>query len=189
VSAGDAWPDQFLLRPDVYAPLSTDTMVWPSIWPLSTIPLPSWIGMNNGLWESLPTMRNHLAKAWTTPPPHATIAVSWFSDRAFNDAGMFGPYINPTDPGERSPEWRHLGFDVSDGTLLSGLSNCGYYPDEIKTLRPQWQSRLNAWHLFDAVEDAFEFRALTETRVDEHAPFFVFGLYMIEGDPQRDQSA
>ena len=97
---------------------------------------------------------------------------------------MFGPHISPTDPGARPPEWPFLGFDVSDGSLLSGLSNCGYYPDELSTLRPQWQSRLNAWHLFEAREDAFEFRSLADKRVTEHAPFFVFGLYLVEGDPQ-----
>ncbi len=180
-SPGDEWPDQFLLRADVRAPLSTDTMVWPSIWQLTDVPLPSWIGMNAGLWESLPAMRKHLANAWTTPPPHAVIDVSWFSDRAFEDAGMYGPHLSPTDPAARSPEWRLLGFDVSDGGLLSGLSNCGYSTDEIRTLRPQWQFRLNSRHLFDAVEDAFEFRKLADARVPEHAPFFVFGLYLVDG--------
>jgi hypothetical protein len=154
-------------------------MVWPSIWPRANVPLPAWIGPNAGLWESLPAMRNHIANAWATPPLHTVVAVSWHSDREFNDAGMYGPYISPTDPAARSPEWQLLGFDVSDGGLLSGLSNCGYTPDEIHMLRPQWQPRLNARHLFDAVEDAFEFRQLTDARVPEHAPFFVFGLYLI----------
>jgi hypothetical protein len=170
-----------LLRADVGQPLSTDTIVWPSAWQLTDIPLPSWIGMNAGLWESLPAMRKHMSDAWTTPPPHAVIAVTWLSDRAFADAGMYGPYNSPTDPPARSPDWPLLGFDVSDGGLLSGLSNCGYTPDEIRTLRAQWQSRLNAHHLFDAVENAFEFRKLTDARVPEHAPFFVFGLYSVDG--------
>ena len=99
LSSSSAWEsgrrDQFLLRPDVRAPLSTDTLVWPSVWQLTDVPLPSWIGMNAGLWESLPAMREHLAKA---------------------------------------------------------------------------------------VEDVFEFRTLTDARVAEHAPFFVLGLYWIEGD-------
>jgi len=156
-------------------------MVWPSIWHHVTVPLPSWIGMNAGLWENLPALRDYLTNIWKTPPPHVIIAVSWYSDREFDDASMFGPYVSPTDPAARSPEWRLLGFDVSDGGLLSGLSNCGYSPDEIVTLRPQWASRLNSRHQFDTVEDAFEFRKLTDARVPEHAPFFVFGLYLVDG--------
>ena len=42
-----------------------------------------------------------------------------------------------------------------------------------------WGPRLNEHHLFKNAESAFAFRLVTNRRVPEHAPFFVYGLWLI----------
>ena len=192
---GAARREAYLLRVGVAKPLSTDTMVWPSVFDtgqgpglpasererllLAGLAAPRWTGPNAGLWESLADMR-HLAEIWTEPRPHAVIAVSWLSDDGFASAGRFGPYREPTAPAARGADWWLLGLDVADGSLLSGLANCGYRQLEIQELRRRWEPHLNRRHLFADPARAFEFRGLASARVPEHAPFFVYGLYLIE---------
>jgi hypothetical protein len=72
-----------------------------------------------------------------------------------------------------------LGFDVSDGFLLSCLTNCGYREDEVEALRARWTSCLNVHHLFTRAADASAFRDMSNARVKEHAPFFVYGIRLV----------
>jgi hypothetical protein len=69
-----------------------------------------------------------------------------------------------------------LGYDVADGAMLSGLSNCAYSPKEKARLSARWGDSLNQDGLFQAEDDAQRFALLTNTRVPEHAPFVVFEL-------------
>ena len=92
--------------------------------------------------------------------------------------GRFGVEAD-IDP---QPAWAFLGFDVADGDI-SGLCNCGYSPDEVVSLRPIWRPRLNEHGLFRDLDDALAFRKLTDKRVPEHAPFFVYGLWMVGPAP------
>jgi len=186
----------FLLDTGVERPLSVDPIIWPSVFDtgqgiglpaaerqrlgLAGIETPSWIGPNAGLWESLTAMREFLGANRLQVLPYAIVAVSWFSDRDFAEAGGVGPYLSGTSPAANSPDWRLLGLDVADGSLVSGLANCGYSEVELRELRPQWKTRLNAGHLLNDVVDAFRFRDLANKRVPEHAPFFVYGLYLVE---------
>ncbi len=80
--------------------------------------------------------------------------------------------------------WTLLGYDVADSGFTSGLSNCGYRPDidDVESLRRDWGPKLNERGLFDALEHADEFRRVSDARIPEHAPFFVFALYET-GDP------
>jgi hypothetical protein len=71
---------------------------------------------------------------------------------------------------------RLLGFDVADAALLSGLSNSGYAPGEMG----EWASQVNSSHLLPGVREAAHFRAFTETRVPEHSPFYVFGIWLLK---------
>jgi hypothetical protein len=71
-----------------------------------------------------------------------------------------------------------LGYDVADEVMTSGLSNCGYSDEEKRRLRPTWGPYVNQFHLFDDAEVASQFKLTTEFRVPEHAPFFVFGIYL-----------
>lgn len=78
------------------------------------------------------------------------------------------------------PGWQRLGFDVADGAI-SGLSNCGYEADEAGALRATWAARLNEHGLFVDVHDALAFRAVTDGRVREHAPFAVYAMWIVRG--------
>jgi hypothetical protein len=69
-----------------------------------------------------------------------------------------------------------LGFDVADSGFWSGLSNCGYSEVERAELRPKWQGRINDFGLLKSEQDALEFRDLSDARVPEHAPFWVYKL-------------
>jgi hypothetical protein len=109
------------------------------------------------------------------------IAATCHADVAFTEEMRpgLGPYDLPTNPRVRDPNWRFLGFDVTDGGFISGLSNCGYTEEERRILVSQWGARLNSHHLFDDIAHAFAFRSLTNQRVAEHAPFFVIGQWQI----------
>jgi hypothetical protein len=166
----------FLLRDDAQKVLSADTMVWPSLFNESQTP--QWIGANRPLWENLDLLKRSIS----TPAPYRLIAATWHAEVAFSEEKrpQLGPYDLPTTPQVRNPEWRLLGFDICDGSLLSGLSNCGYTEEERRLLVPQWASRLNDNHLFEDITDAFQFRSLTSRRVIEHGPFFVIGLWQVQ---------
>jgi hypothetical protein len=72
-----------------------------------------------------------------------------------------------------------LGYDIADDVMTSGLSNCSYGDLDKSVLRSTWGPRLNRFHLFDRSDVALRFKRVTEARVPEHAPFFVFGLYRL----------
>jgi hypothetical protein len=165
----------FLLRDDVQKVLSADTMVWPSIFNASQAP--AWIGANAPLWESLELLERSIS----TNARYRLIAATWHAETAFSEETRrnLGPYDLPCVPRNRDAGWQFLGFDITDGSFLSGLSNCGYTEEERRALVPQWAPRLNSSHLFDDISHAFEFRSLSNRRVAEHAPFFVIGLWKI----------
>jgi hypothetical protein len=172
---------RYLLRSDVAAPASTDRLVWPSLFDIDGAPPPpGWIGANASVWDDLEALRDFVARRWPSPvPPYAMVAVTWVSDRGFAEAGATGPYREPTRPPAASSTWALLGFDVADGSLLSGLMNCGYAADEVSALRARWEPRLNDRHLFSSIGDALEFREVADARMPEHAPFFAYGLYLV----------
>lgn len=154
----DTWPPDrqalYLLRTDLDKPLSTDTLVWAAL--SKTLDLQSRL---EDLHHSL--AQSELGK------PYCIIAITQVS--------VLEESISSFDPG-----WQRLGYDVSDTWRLSGLSNCGYLSDEIDDLREEWGPHLNLYHLFEDVERAWDFRSLTNWRVPEHAPFYVYGLYLVE---------
>jgi len=76
-----------------------------------------------------------------------------------------------------------LGYDVADDVMTSGLTNCGYSKEESGEIGQRWASQLNRHHLFDDVNLALQFKDITDARVHEHAPFFVFGLFRLSYSP------
>lgn len=80
---------------------------------------------------------------------------------------------------QRSNRWKCgcsalLGFDVADAGFWSGLSNCGYTTEELARLRPEWSKRINDFGLLQSGGDALTFREVSDRRVPEHAPFWVY---------------
>jgi hypothetical protein len=193
------WPvgrrELFLLRADVAMPLSVDTLVWPSVFDtgqgiglprpererlhLAGMSKPAYTGVNAGLWEDLAALRRYLGEHSREVGPHRIIAVSRWSGSGAGLAAV-GLDLARTSPQRPDSQWRRLGYDVADGSLLSGLSNCGYRPEEAAPLRAQWAARLNDAHLFDDPNEAGRFCAVADARVPEHAPFFVYGLHLVE---------
>ena len=182
------WPaervQKFLLRTDVEKPLSTDVFVWPSVFQdqqlglleledlrlgPTGLPTPSLHGWVQDLWQDLSAVRGALAPliGQRFDVIAVTASAPWHDD------------VPECVPATLDDEWALLGFDVVDGWLLSGLTNCGYSHDEIETLRSRWAHRLNAHHLFDNEGHATEFASLADLRVREHAPFYVCGLWKL----------
>ena len=214
LDVAEYWPEErkktFLLRQEIVKPLSTDILVWRSVFDVEqTLNRPQWTGPIQELWEDLATLQAYLDTAWSERTlPSWIIAVTlqedvcesedlleWYA-RASNFIDETVPGVLPLSgyllewyarassiiPALRDPAWAFLGYDVSDKWLLSGLSNCGYGTNEseIHILRQTYASSLNEHHLFDAIKPAVDFMHVSNERVQEHAPFFVFGLWLIK---------
>jgi hypothetical protein len=88
--------------------------------------------------------------------------------------------------------WELLGYDVCDEWLLSGLTDLAWgdgSPEEVQAICQKYVPSLNEYHLFTSVDSAAEFIPLAEEGARAHAPFFVFGLWLIkkqEGLAQPD---
>lgn len=133
-------------------------------------------------WVSVEEVRQRAVEARTTRQLHAVTLVIGFVIETSNDDALAASQGIDTDL-VVEPGWRLLGFDIADGTAISGLSNCGYQEDEADALRDAWAPRLNEHGLFVEVHDALAFRAVTDARVREHAPFAVYAIWLVEDVP------
>ena len=174
----DTWDakrrEGFLLRTDVVQPLSTDTTVWPALLDSSLRP-PACMGYQT-LWNDLECLQSSLVSSASSS--FATIAVTLRLINDASEADLWRAEVPTTIPALRAETWSLLGYDVSDKWLLSGLSNCGFLPGEnAQALKEKWSDKLNDHHLFDTLDSAMEFRAVSDERAVEHSPFFVFGIW------------
>jgi hypothetical protein len=170
-----AWPPErrstYLLRPRVEQPLSTDPLVWPRVLGESDG------GLSTRMVEpDLAVLQERLCRIDHRAGPYVIVATSILP--VPSDPDSLGHLAAP-EPSTIDGGWSHLGYDVSDEGLLSGLSNCGYGQGEVGALRAEWGPDLNDHHLFRDAARALEFRTITDERVPEHAPFFVYGLYEV----------
>jgi hypothetical protein len=178
------WPrdrrEQFLLKPDATTPLSTDSMVWSSAFtehPDLARNRPAFVGPIQDLWANLAELRTHLGE---DRPACLLVAVTLVCGPCRDDERKsWDARIVDIVPPRVDPAWELLGYDVSDEYLLSGLSNCGYDAAAIEQLRQTWGPHLNDHHLFTSMDLAADFVALSDERVPEHAPFFIYGIYAI----------
>ena len=72
-----------------------------------------------------------------------------------------------------------LGYDVGDFMLISSLTNCGF-TIEVKNNLTFFKDKLNKYGLFSDIVTAEEYKTISDLRVKEHAPFYIFGLYQIK---------
>jgi hypothetical protein len=186
----DAWNEQrqqgFLYRLDIVKPLSVDTRVWPTIFESEQRnDPPDRFGVLT-TWSDLAALRAAVTREYQAAPMRAwrmiaiTIVLGPYLEK---DAEPWTRPLPPVSPPELDPSWVFLGFDVADQWLLSVLSNCGFVPglDDVEGLRAAWGPRLNQFHLFPRLDDAIEFKRVSDQRLaGEHAPSYVFGLWMIK---------
>jgi hypothetical protein len=88
----------------------------------------------------------------------------------------YGFEIPVTNPASLPEQIEFLGFDVADAGHISGLCNCGYKPQEKSRLAKRWGKRLNKYGLLRSLSDATKFKEMSDRRVPEHAPFWVYGV-------------
>lgn len=158
----------YLLRPDVAFPLSVDPNVWARVPGDVTYPLP---------WTPVEDVHQRAAALMSSMH---RVCVAVFAAAA-EDAGEEEELRSRTGADTLLAvdlAWTFVGFDVADGTEISGLSNCGY-GEELDASRTAWAPRLNDRGLFRVLEDALAFRKVTDARVPEHAPFTVYGIWIL----------
>ena len=155
----------YLLRRDVPSVRSVDTLVWERPPGLPPPPVPE------GLWPNLSDL--YAAAGALDRAGVVAVRITAFPEED-------GPTPESPDPtGPAVERYDLLGYDVADYWQLSGLTNCGYSPEEAASLAPVWAPLLNEWHLFDNPDDAEAYADVTEKRVPEHAPFYAYGIYQL----------
>ena len=185
--ADSDWPagrrSTYLLRDDIDKALSTDILAWPSV-PGADRNVESDTSQVNSfhLWNRLLDLKEYL-RALEGPTRKAFwivgITLLWNLLNE-HERELWAPRLPLTDPAVRDERWSFLGYDVSDLALLSGLSNCAYDAGERPSWKETWGPHLNRFHLFTDEHQAQKFKLMNDGRVPEHAPFFVYGLYLID---------
>ncbi|HEY7417168.1 MAG TPA: hypothetical protein VH593_18420 [Ktedonobacteraceae bacterium] len=127
--------------------------------------------------------------------PYWIIAVALQTDRWTSEEReewIKGRGADRIRPLVRDGSWELLGYDVADQFLLSGLTNCGFdkMTEALEAIRQKYVPTLNQYHLFDEIEQAAEYKTFSDERVEEHAPFSVFGIWCIKkeeglGSPKK----
>jgi hypothetical protein len=182
-SLQDHWSSErrnhFLLRTDVLEPYSVDTNVWPSIINDDVRP-GTCIGYQD-LWCDLTCLISVASLRSEKAINGRLISVSLVSTESSHISSTWRSKVPPTVPPTRADDWEFIGYDVADEWLLSGLSNCGFLPivDDVPALRVEWSPRLNEHHLFSTIEHAKMFEQFANSRITEHAPFFVYAIWRI----------
>lgn len=164
----------YLMDPNVSQICSVDNVSWPEV----LDEFPEWVGPVHGLWDDTERLKEHLEKKGLKE--FHRIAVTLVTENMEEkDLSMvlssWGGLEEIVLPADRE----FMGFDIADSTLVSGLTNCGYTPEEAKLNRDRYSSDLNSFHLFDTLNQASSYCFECNERVPEHAPFYVYGIYKI----------
>lgn len=172
-------------------------MVWPSVFNVGLLERPAFVGFYQDCWQSLGALRAQLdVGAAGRLPASSVVALDVQIDlctpaekatwqrllSGFDPTTGSKAALDTAEPAAPEGSWRFLGFDVADQWGLSALTNCGLDPrvDDVEELRRRWGERLDEHHLFNDRLDAIGFKQLSDRRVPEHAPFFVFGLWLVQ---------
>lgn len=164
---------EFLLRPDVALPKSVDSSVWEDA-------VPNWVDAIGGFkvplthWGDRNAMRAAAGDALQAGAVEAALTI--FGEEACIPDWIATGFVEPNPL--PANEYRLLGYDVADENLLSGLSNCSYTESDITRSRKNFAAALNDHGLFSDFAVAQTFATWSDERVEEHAPFFVCGVYV-----------
>lgn len=181
----DAWNAErrqsHLLRQEIVKPLSVDSGAWPSVFELvPDLARPAWTGYVQDLWEDLDVLKEDLRQACSLKAkPISWIAVEL--DCATTSKTMLAVWQDRVravvPPRITDVTARLAGYDVADYFLLTSLTNCGA---PRWTDPSEWSPLLNQYHLFKGADAAAKFKTEADKHVPEHAPFFVFALWLIQ---------
>lgn len=182
-----------LLNPETKWPLSVDLMAWPSFFQyadyfyqpnlfnaemINIVPNnPRQAGLR--LWANLEEMKKIFLLKKNNEERHGIIiGIKLILENPLNPDDWWNAVTDPEVLPSRCPSnWKFLGYDIADRDMISGLSNCGYTEDEKPLLQKIWMNKLNEYGLLNKKEDAMQFKNLSEQRVPDHKPFFVYGLF------------
>lgn len=194
----------FLLEEKTVDPLSVDTSVWPTIFefregtpeaPLGDISVNgraithtkvivdmnySKIDLTYETWNSYEDMKLYLRKYNYYKDNAVPVAVIIILTEAIKkDLFSYNSLLEKTELSEHNlpVEMSFIGYDVGDGDMISGLTNCGYTKEDKAHLNNIFQESINPYGLFDEYHDANKFKEMTNYRVASHAPFYVYGIY------------
>ncbi len=185
---------KYLLYPQTSWPLSVDLMVWPSIFKYQSTQVgPMRAGMDGlidadsintrhsalVLWPNLEEMNNCLSDKKESKTLSGTkIAISLHVDKEALAKEYWSAVLHPALSMNDLPKnWKLIGYDIADQDMISGMSNCDYKADEVVALRELCKDHLNEYGLFHSFEDALSFRGLTDKRVPNHSPFYIYSLF------------
>lgn len=176
--------DTFLLKTDLYKPLSVDTAIWHSVFDSNienSLERPNKkIGWRHSTWSQLQELEATVTRG-QLGFKHWLIAITQLlDDKTSEEIGI--DYF-PVEPSKVDNQWKFLGYDVAEKVFLSGLMNMGYAPEldnEKEVAQSKYEDSLNEYHLFDDKDSALEFANWSNTRDPGHGPFFVFGVYLVK---------
>ena len=193
----DSWSQErrtaFLLREDIEKPLSTDTMVWPSLFrshrtvisqqdittgSVFDLELPIEYRSMDNLWTDLGATQAYLNRTHALEgKSYWVIAIAELM--SLEDKERLKPTY-PFKPLEVDTGWKPLGFDVSQTNLTSRLTNERYEANSIEALRTRWSPHLNKYHLFSEEEPADDFADWADEQDVGHAPYHVYAIYLVD---------
>lgn len=174
----------YLLREDVKWPLSVDRAVWPSLLQLHYFDAVAHRKTNpRFLGQAASDLENELGfltdLASIAPFAGARDGVGIAIQLIYNERREADPFIG-VEASAVPAGADILGFDVATPAPISGLCNCAYDLSEVHRLRAEWGPKLNVHGLLKSVDDAMRFREMTNKRVPEHAPFYVYKLFGVK---------
>jgi hypothetical protein len=181
----------YLLREDIEWPMSVDRAVWPSLLQSHYFDAranrkanPRFLGQDASDSENEFGLLRDLASIARFHGVQDGISIG--VQLIYNERKETDPFIG-IEASAVPAKADILGFDVATPAPISGLSNCGYTQEEVQQLRAEWGHRLNVYGLLESVDHAVQFREMTNKRVPEHAPFYVYKLFRVEPAAQSAQ--
>jgi hypothetical protein len=177
--ANNAYRESYLYRFDAVNLSSVDTAIWPSVFDAGdgpALPRPAYVGPQ-GLWSDF----HALSRAVEKSTVDVSIIAIQYVPTAATEKSLFEwlATTEPTTSLDASADWTFIGYDVADRFMVSSLLNCGLGSErhEIRLRDALVKDCVNERHLFRRLTDADSFVAISDDRIREHAPFFVYAVW------------
>lgn len=161
---------EFLIRNDISSPKSVDKNVWDEFvsdevqTDAGPLPLPTWCDREKMLEvNQYSVSRTDLVE----------LTIGIFIDKVLPEFIDLNEFTSVD-----TIDGNFLGYDVADEGLTSALSNCGYSPEEMIEARLKFSNAINSNGLLTSLDVAKEFLKYSTERIPDHAPFFIFPLYV-----------